>query len=92
MPDDAISDCSKSISYDNGFLKALHRRAQLYEEKDELDKALADYKEILDKDPSNVAAMHNAMVISYEYNQTCAGYVFWDGLNPNRNGRKNMYD
>ncbi|XP_024432755.1 tetratricopeptide repeat protein 1 isoform X1 [Desmodus rotundus] len=48
----AISDCSKAIQLDPSYIRALLRRAELYENTDKLDEALEDYKSILEKDPS----------------------------------------
>ncbi|XP_037654811.1 tetratricopeptide repeat protein 1 isoform X2 [Choloepus didactylus] len=48
----AISDCSKAIHLNPSYIRALLRRAELYEKTDKLDEALEDYKSILEKDPS----------------------------------------
>ncbi|XP_025722903.1 tetratricopeptide repeat protein 1 [Callorhinus ursinus] len=48
----AISDCSKAIQLNPSYIKAILRRAELYEKTDKLDEALEDYKSILEKDPS----------------------------------------
>lgn len=48
----AISDCSKAIQLNPSYIRALLRRAELYESTDKLDEALEDYKAILEKDPS----------------------------------------
>ncbi|EPQ10387.1 Tetratricopeptide repeat protein 1 [Myotis brandtii] len=48
----AISDCSKAIQLNPSYIRALLRRAELYESTDKLDEALEDYKSILEKDPS----------------------------------------
>ncbi|XP_054424074.1 tetratricopeptide repeat protein 1 [Pteronotus mesoamericanus] len=48
----AISDCSKAIQLNPSYIRALLRRAELYENTDKLDEALEDYKSILEKDPS----------------------------------------
>ncbi|KAI5638125.1 tetratricopeptide repeat protein 1 [Phthorimaea operculella] len=52
----AIKDCSKSIELDDKYLKAYIRRAQSYEHTDKLDESLADYKKILELDPSHKQA------------------------------------
>lgn len=49
----AIDDCTKAIELNPKYLKALLRRAQLYEQDDKLDEALEDYKKILEIDSSN---------------------------------------
>nr|XP_004657542.2 tetratricopeptide repeat protein 1 [Jaculus jaculus]XP_045008466.1 tetratricopeptide repeat protein 1 [Jaculus jaculus] len=48
----AISDCSKAIQLNPSYIRALLRRAELYEQTDKLDEALEDYKSVLEKDPS----------------------------------------
>uniref|UniRef100_A0A8C3VPG3 Tetratricopeptide repeat protein 1 n=1 Tax=Catagonus wagneri TaxID=51154 RepID=A0A8C3VPG3_9CETA len=48
----AISDCSKAIQLNPDYIRAILRRAELYEKTDKLDEALEDYKSILEKDPS----------------------------------------
>lgn len=48
----AISDCSKAIQLNPDYIRALLRRAELYEKADRLDEALEDYKSVLEKDPS----------------------------------------
>ncbi|XP_074865694.1 tetratricopeptide repeat protein 1 isoform X2 [Carettochelys insculpta] len=48
----ALSDCSKAIELDPNYIRALLRRAELYEKTEKLDEALEDYKIVLEKDPS----------------------------------------
>ncbi|XP_045647985.1 tetratricopeptide repeat protein 1 [Ursus americanus] len=48
----AISDCNKAIQLNPSYIRAILRRAELYEKTDKLDEALEDYKSILEKDPS----------------------------------------
>ncbi|CAO2642605.1 Tetratricopeptide repeat protein 1 [Lemmus lemmus] len=48
----AINDCSKAIQLNPSYIRAILRRAELYEKTDKLDEALEDYKLILEKDPS----------------------------------------
>ncbi|NXR15656.1 TTC1 protein, partial [Semnornis frantzii] len=48
----ALSDCSKAVELDPNYIRALLRRAELYEKTEKLDEALEDYKAILEKDPS----------------------------------------
>ncbi|KAM4868629.1 tetratricopeptide repeat protein 1 isoform X2 [Urocitellus parryii] len=50
--DMAIDDCSKAIKLNPSYIRAILRRAELYEKTDKLDEALEDYKSILEKDPS----------------------------------------
>ncbi|XP_061472737.1 tetratricopeptide repeat protein 1 [Rhineura floridana] len=48
----AISDCSKALELNPNYIKALLRRAELYEKTEKLDEALEDYKNLMEKDPS----------------------------------------
>ncbi|XP_046446662.1 tetratricopeptide repeat protein 1-like [Daphnia pulex] len=50
----ALKDCTKALELNPTYFKALMRRAKLYEELDQLDKALADYKELHEVEPNNV--------------------------------------
>nr|XP_019552995.2 tetratricopeptide repeat protein 1-like isoform X2 [Aedes albopictus] len=52
----AIDDCTKAIEHNPKYLKALLRRATLYEEADKLDESMEDFKKILELDPANVEA------------------------------------
>lgn len=58
----AISDCSKAIQLNPNYIRAILRRAELYEKTDKLDEALEDYKLILEKDPSVHQAREACMV------------------------------
>ncbi|GAA6105584.1 tetratricopeptide repeat protein 1 [Tachysurus ichikawai] len=53
---DAISDCTKAIELNPDYVRALLRRAELYEQTEKLDEALEDYKTVLEKEPGNPAA------------------------------------
>lgn len=59
--DKAIADCSKALELNPQYLKALLRRAELYEQTDKLDEALDDYQKVLEKDPHNAAARGGAV-------------------------------
>ncbi|XP_068625993.1 tetratricopeptide repeat protein 1 [Battus philenor] len=52
----AIKDCNKAIELDDKYLKAYYRRAQSYEATEKLDECLADYKKILELDPTHKEA------------------------------------
>ncbi|NXY88097.1 TTC1 protein, partial [Alcedo cyanopectus] len=52
----ALSDCTKAVELDPNYIRALLRRAELYEKTEKLDEALEDYKAVLEKDP----AVHQA--------------------------------
>ncbi|XP_034488554.1 tetratricopeptide repeat protein 1 [Drosophila innubila] len=47
----AIDDCTKAIELYPEYVRALLRRAKLYEQDDRLDEALADYKRVYEIDP-----------------------------------------
>ncbi|ROL48038.1 Tetratricopeptide repeat protein 1 [Anabarilius grahami] len=59
--DNAISDCSKAIELNPNYVRAILRRAELYEKTDKLDEALEDYKTVLEKDPGIPAAREACM-------------------------------
>jgi len=56
LNDQAVKNCSKAIELDPSYLKAILRRAEIYEETDKLDESLADYQLILKLDPRHVEA------------------------------------
>lgn len=56
LPDQAIRNCTKAIQLNPTYLKALLRRAELYEETDKLDEALKDFQAVIDLDPKHVEA------------------------------------
>jgi len=60
LTDLAIKNCTKAIELNPTYLKALLRRAEIYEETEKLDEALKDYQSVLEHDPRNVAA-HRAV-------------------------------
>uniref|UniRef100_A0A182P8P7 Uncharacterized protein n=1 Tax=Anopheles epiroticus TaxID=199890 RepID=A0A182P8P7_9DIPT len=49
----ALEDCTKALEYNPQYLKALLRRANLFEETDKLDESLEDYRKVLELDPGN---------------------------------------
>ncbi|KAG1940433.1 tetratricopeptide repeat protein [Pimephales promelas] len=59
--DSAISDCSKAIELNPNYVRAILRRAELYEKTEKLDEALEDYKTVLEKDPGIPAAREACM-------------------------------
>ncbi|OCT86274.1 tetratricopeptide repeat protein 1 [Xenopus laevis] len=61
MNDFALKDCSKAIELNPDYIRALLRRAELFEKTDKLDEALADYKSVLEKDPSAYPAREACM-------------------------------
>ncbi|KAM9781166.1 tetratricopeptide repeat protein 1 isoform X1 [Syngnathus typhle] len=54
--DDGIADCSRALELKPDYLKALLRRAELYEQTEQLEKALDDYQKVLERDPGQAAA------------------------------------
>jgi len=52
----AIEDCTKALELNPVYLKALLRRAELYEKTDKLDEALADYTKALEMDRTLIKA------------------------------------
>jgi len=56
LNDHAVKNCSKAIELNPNYLKALLRRAEIYEETDKLDEALNDYQAVLKIDPRHVSA------------------------------------
>lgn len=54
--DQAIVDSTSAIDLHPHYLKAILRRAQLYEKGDKLDEALADYQRVLELDPAEHTA------------------------------------
>ncbi|KAI4877602.1 hypothetical protein NFI96_027356 [Prochilodus magdalenae] len=59
--EEAISDCSRAIELNPNYVRAILRRAELYEKTEKLDEALEDYKIVLEKDPSIPAAREACM-------------------------------
>ncbi|XP_033757789.1 tetratricopeptide repeat protein 1-like [Pecten maximus] len=54
--EDAIKDCTHALNLHPHYLKALLRRAELYEGEDKLDEALVDYQKVLELDPGQHSA------------------------------------
>ncbi|XP_061596464.1 tetratricopeptide repeat protein 1 [Cololabis saira] len=61
LKDQAIADCTKAIDLDPDYLRALLRRAELYEQTEKLDEALEDYNKVLECDPNNRQARQACM-------------------------------
>ncbi|XP_035846724.1 tetratricopeptide repeat protein 1 isoform X6 [Sander lucioperca] len=61
LKDAAISDCSRAIELNPDYVRALLRRAELYEQTDKLDEALEDYKKVLDLDRNQASARQACM-------------------------------
>lgn len=52
----ALDDCTKALEYNPNYVKALLRRAILYEETDKLDESLEDFRKVLELEPGNSEA------------------------------------
>ncbi|XP_030010128.1 tetratricopeptide repeat protein 1 isoform X1 [Sphaeramia orbicularis] len=61
MKEKAISDCSKAIELNPDYVRALLRRAELYEQTEKLDEALEDYQKVLEHDPNHTGARQACM-------------------------------
>ncbi|XP_028839730.1 tetratricopeptide repeat protein 1 isoform X2 [Denticeps clupeoides] len=59
--EEAICDCTKAIELNPGYVRAILRRAELYEKTDKLDEALEDYKNVVEKDPGIPSAREACM-------------------------------
>uniref|UniRef100_A0A8C5MCH9 Tetratricopeptide repeat domain 1 n=1 Tax=Leptobrachium leishanense TaxID=445787 RepID=A0A8C5MCH9_9ANUR len=57
----ALKDCTKAILLNPDYIRALLRRAELYEKTDKLDEAFADYKSVMERDVSCVQAREACM-------------------------------
>lgn len=55
---------STAIELNPDYVRALLRRAELYEQTDKLDEALEDYKKVLELDPNQASARQACMVSS----------------------------
>jgi len=60
--EDAVLDCTKALEFNPDYMKALLRRADLYEKTDKLDEALEDYSKALERDCSLHVARAACMV------------------------------
>jgi tetratricopeptide (TPR) repeat protein len=61
----AIADCSKALEFNPDHMKALLRRAELYETSEKFDEALEDYTNAVERDPSLHVARAACMVNDY---------------------------
>lgn len=67
--DAAVLDCNKAIELNPNYMKALLRRAQLHKKMDNLERALEDYKKILELDRSNAEARSACTTLPAEINE-----------------------
>ncbi|XP_040908390.1 tetratricopeptide repeat protein 1 isoform X2 [Toxotes jaculatrix] len=61
LKDRAILDCTRAIELNPDYVRALLRRAELYEQTEKLDEALEDYKKVLERDPNQTSARKACM-------------------------------
>lgn len=66
--------CFLAVELDPNYIRALLRRAELYEKTEKLDEALEDYKAVLEKDPSVHQAREACMVSLYS--------ILWPNFKP----------
>ena len=52
----ALNDCNEALRLNPTYLKALVRRAQLFEDLDKPHESMNDYQEVLKLDPRNIQA------------------------------------
>ena len=69
--DAAIEDCTRAIELNPVYVKAVMRRAELYEKTDKLDEALTDHAKVLELDPAQHASREACMVGGYRIMQCC---------------------
>ncbi|XP_029704477.1 tetratricopeptide repeat protein 1 isoform X1 [Takifugu rubripes] len=69
LKDQAIADCSRAIELNPDYVRALLRRAELYEQTEKLDEALEDYKKVLDHDPNQASAREACMRLPQQINE-----------------------
>ena len=55
-------NCTKAVELKPTYVKALLRRAELYEKTEKLDEALEDYQKLVELDPSLTVARQACMV------------------------------
>lgn len=63
--EEGIEDCSKALEIHPQYLKALVRRAELYEKSEKFDEALADYNKAVEIDPSQPMYRAHCMVSDF---------------------------
>ncbi|XP_010941509.1 uncharacterized protein [Elaeis guineensis] len=56
---DTIKECTKALELNPSYIKALIRRAEAHEKVEHYEEAVADWKKIVDLDPSNDQARRN---------------------------------
>lgn len=66
LKEQAISDCTRAIELNPDYVRALLRRAELYEQTDKLDEALDDYKKVLERDPAQTIARQACMRLPHQ--------------------------
>ncbi|KAF7649432.1 hypothetical protein LDENG_00141490 [Lucifuga dentata] len=61
LKDQALSDCCRAIDLNPDYVRALLRRAELYEQMEKMDEALEDYRKVLELDPDQTRARQACM-------------------------------
>lgn len=64
--DEGIHDCTKALEINPNYLKAILRRAQLYEKMEKLDEALTDYRKVRELEPKDPKAVEACMRLPEE--------------------------
>ncbi|XP_025096583.1 tetratricopeptide repeat protein 1-like [Pomacea canaliculata] len=65
---EAITDCTHAIDLHPHYLKAILRRAELYQKSDKLDDALKDHQRVVELDPGQHASREACMRLTEEIN------------------------
>ncbi|CAF97335.1 unnamed protein product, partial [Tetraodon nigroviridis] len=69
LKDQAIADCTRAIELNPEYVRALLRRAELYEQTEKLDEALEDYQKVLERDPTQTSARQACMRLPQQINE-----------------------
>ena len=62
LNEDAIKDSTYAIDLHPQYVKAVLRRAELYEKMEKLDESLKDYQRVVELDPSHHQSRANCLV------------------------------
>jgi len=55
--DGAVEDCSEAIDHNSNYLKAILRRAQIYEDTDRPHESMKDFERVLELDPKHIESI-----------------------------------
>ena len=53
----AVEDCTEAIDLNSNYLKAILRRAQIYEDTDRPHESLKDFERVLELDPKHIESI-----------------------------------